>query len=175
MSGWTTLTLRGRYSKDYDYSEYDEHDRYQATCDLIVTLQNHQYIKQVGHWKGHVYAYLNTGRYDWDTAEAILDALSEIIDDAVVIGANDTTDTGTARYYPVKGSFQSAPDDWTDCYKETQSEDGTMVGAIAAAIMTARHGIVAQERLAYRATGENWDSGVYDDHEERGRDMTEIL
>lgn len=173
MSGWTTLTLRGKYSRDYPYSEYDEKDPWQAVNDLIVTLQNDSRISEVGYWKSHVYAYLSTGRYDWETGEQVLLDYEPAIYDAVIIGANDTTDTGKAKYYPVYDSWHCAADEYTDMYSETQKADGTNVGAIAAATMTARHGIVAQESLQYRATG-GWASGVTEHQESRGRDMSEV-
>jgi len=171
MSGWTTLSIRGLYSRDYEYSEYDERDPYQANADLAVTLQNDDRIAAVGAWKDHVYASLSTGRYDWDTAESVLMDYRNMIYDASVIGANNTTDTGIARYYPV---FDYGGNDIisTDTYEERQGIDGCYVGAVAASIMTARHGIIAQESLRFRATGENWDSGVTEGMEERGRDRS---
>lgn len=168
MSGWTTLTLRGLYSRDYDYSEYDERDPHQANCDLVVSLENDDRISDVGYWKGHVYVYLSTGRYDWDTAERILVDAQDQLYDAVVIGANDTSDTGEARYYPVHDTFSGKPSEYTDMYRETQSEDGTLTGAKCAAVMTARHGIVAQESLRYRANARH---GIDDYMRENGRDM----
>jgi hypothetical protein len=174
MSGWTTLTLRGLYSQDYDYSEYDSRDPYQANCDIAVTLQHDDRVADVGYWKNHVYAMLSTGRYDWTTAEQLLEDYAAMLYDAVVIGANDTSDTGKARYYPVHNDWNGDPDTYTDMYVETQSEDGCLTGAIAASVMTARHGIVAQETLRYRGQG-SWDSGVDEYMEDKGRDMSEIL
>lgn len=169
MSGWTTLTLRGKYSRDYEPAKYDEKSSSKANSDLIVSLQNDDRVREVGYWKGHVYAMLSTGRYDWDTAEDILTEAQDMIYDAVVIGANDTTDTGEARYYPVYDTFSGPVNHYTDRYAETQGEDGCTVGAIAASVMTARHGIVAQETLRFRATS-SWDGGVRDYQEDKGVD-----
>jgi len=169
MSGWTILTLRGLYSRDYEQAKYNERDPYKANCDLVVSLDNDDRVHEVGYWNGHVYATLSTERYDWETTTSLLDDAQAMIYDAVVIGANDTTDTGTAKYYPVHDSWNGDVDDATDHYEETQSEDGTLVGAMAASVMTARHGIVAQERLRYRGKG-NWDNGITDHQRERGED-----
>lgn len=173
MSGWTILTLRGLYSSKYDYSEHDSSDPYTANNDLLVSLDNDDRVAAVGYWSGHVYASLATGRYDFGTAEELLCDCEDMVYDAAVIGANDTTDTGKAKYYPVYDSWNDGADVYTDMYAETQSEDGTNVGAVAASVMTARHGIVAQETLGYRAVQHNghWKSGPRDMQFETGRDL----
>lgn len=167
MSGWTILTIRGLYSEKYEPAKYDEKSPSKANSDLIVTLQADDRVRDVGYWKGHVYASLSTGRYDWETGERILAQYQDMIYDAVIIGANDTSDIGEARYYPVYDTFSGSASNYTDRYVETQSEDGCHVGAIAASVMTTRHGIVAQETLRFRATS-SWDGGIMDYQEEKG-------
>lgn len=140
MSGWTILTVRGKYAKNYEYSRHDEKDPWDATSDIVASMDEDGRIYKWTVWSSHVYAYLkNCGRYDFSFAESILEDYDEQVRDAVVLGANDTTDTGTARYYP------NAGERWTDKYRETQTEDGTYVGEIALAVMNARHGIVARD------------------------------
>lgn len=147
MSGWTILTVRGRASEHYDYTESDNHDTWATTSDIVATMDEDNRIRRWTVWSGHVYAYLNASRYDWDAAEQLLADYQDMVEDAVVLAANDTTDIGTARYYPVRNGTGVH----TDEYKETQSGDGCYVGEIALAIMTARHGIVARDPFHNRA------------------------
>lgn len=137
MSGWTILTVRGRPSKDYERAEYESGDRYQATADLTATFEEDSRVRGWTTWKSHVYAYLECSRYNFEFAELLMEDYSYMIDDAVVLGANDTSDQGTARYY-------SRPDlkMWTDQYEET--EHG-YVGELALSVMNARHNIIARD------------------------------
>lgn len=141
MSGWTILTVRGRAAETYEHSDSDSTDSWPATADIVATMDKDDRIRRWTVWKGHVYAYLNMSRYDFDGAESVLADYQDMVEDAVVLGANDTTDIGTARYYPVR----NGTGDYTDEYKETQGDDGTYVGEIALSVMNARHGIVARD------------------------------
>lgn len=139
MSGWTVVTFRGRESQDYEKSRHDDTDPWRATSDIVATMDEDSRVRNWGVWKGHVYAYLNCERYDWEFAENLLSDYERMVDDAVVLGANDTTDTGEARYYP-------SPDrGWTDNYHETQREDGCFVGELALCVINSRHGIMARD------------------------------
>ena len=99
MSGWTIITLRGKPSKDYKYSEYNEQDPWQATADMVATLDQDDRVREWTTWSGHVYVYLKCQRYDFKFAEEFMQDYSEMDKDAVVLGANDTSDTGKAKYY----------------------------------------------------------------------------
>ena len=140
MSGWTILTVRGEKAKDYEYTREDTHDRWDATADIVATMDDDDRVRHWTTWSGHVYAYLNCSRYNWEFAENLLEEYGEMIDDAVVLGANDTTDTGCARYYP-------RPDlgRWMDQYEEDQGEDGYNVGELALCVINSRHGIVSRD------------------------------
>ena len=97
-------------------------------------------VHRVTTWKSYVYAYLNCSRYNFEFAEEVMADYGHMIQDAVVLGANDTTDTGCARYY-------SRPDlgQWDSQYEESQKQDGYYVGEIALAVMTVNHGILARD------------------------------
>lgn len=138
MSSWTILTVRGKYAKNYDYSRDDTSDPYDANADIVATMEEDERVRQWTTWGGHVYAYVEGG-YDSENSENIIDEYSEMVRDAVVLHANDTTDTGEAMYYPDPTSG------WTDKYKETQSEDGLYVGELALCVINSRHGIVARD------------------------------
>lgn len=140
MSGWTIITLRGKPSKDYPYSEYNEHDPWQATADIVATMEEDDRVRKWTTWNGHVYAYLKCQRYDFKFAEEFMEDYGEMAKDAVVLGANDTTDTGKAKYY--RRADLAEP---TDCYEETQKEDGTLVGELALCVINSRHGIIARD------------------------------
>lgn len=140
MSGWTVVTLRGRQGKNYEYSRWDNHNPVHAVEDLCATVEGDSRVRRWTMDSPHVYAYLACERYDWQFAETLLSDYRSMLRDAVVLGANDTTDTGTARYYPVKDSV-----DCTDECKETQSEDGTYVGQLALRVVGSRHAIIARD------------------------------
>lgn len=139
MSGWTILTVRGKEAKDYEYSRDDNTDPWDATADIVATMADDRRVRAWTTWSGsgHVYAYLNSESYDFEFAEGLLQDYSEMVRDAVVLGANNTTDQGMARYYPDPESAR-----WTDSYEEI--EEG-MVGEQALAVMTSRHGIAARD------------------------------
>lgn len=137
MSGWTILTVRGKQAKDYAYTRDDTHDRWDATSDIVATMDDDRRVRSWTTWSGHVYAYLGCSRYDFEFAESLMEDYGEMIDDAVVLGANDTTDQGCARYYP-------RPDlgIWSDQYEE---RDHGAVGEEALCVINARHGIIARD------------------------------
>lgn len=138
MSGWTILTVRGRISEDYEYVKHNDMDPFSATADIVATMERDDRIRLWTTWSGHVYAYLNGKRYAWGLAEDLLEDYQDMVSDAVVLGANDTTDTGEARYYDKNLKC-------IDSYEETHGKDGTNVGEVALAHMTANHGIVARD------------------------------
>ena len=139
MSGWTIVTFRGKESQNYDQCRYNNTDPWKATSDIAATMEEDGRVRNWTIWSGHVYAYLNCQRYDWEFAEELMCEYESMIDDAVVLGANDTTDIGTAKYYPNPNG------NWTDNYHETQSEDGCFVGEEALCVINARHGIMARD------------------------------
>lgn len=136
MSGWTIITVRGKNADSYPYTHHDwEHDRSQATYDLAATFNEDSRIRNWETHEGHVYALLACGRYEWQYAEDLFEDYEDLIDDAVVLGWNDTTDSGCARYYP-------RPDlgKWTHQFEEDSPEKGER----ACAVMYAQHGIHAR-------------------------------
>lgn len=144
MSGWTILTLRAREGQNYKFSQYDGTDPYDATSDIAQTMEEDDRVRKWTTWSSHVYAYLATSRYDWEYAEEIIDDYRFMVRDAVVLGANDTTDTGTARYY-VTEQMDNGKVFYTDEYQETEVEDGTFVGEMALCVINSRHGIMSRD------------------------------
>ena len=136
MSGWTVCTVRGVRSENYDRSEYNSTDPWDATADIVATMDRDGRVRSWETSSGHVYACLDCERYDFGFAEQLLNDYSDMVRDAVVLGANDTTDRGEARYYP------DPQRTWADQYKETE---GRHVGYRALAVMCARHGIRADD------------------------------
>jgi len=155
MSGWTIITVRGKKATDYDYTRENNHDRFDATSDIVATMDQDDRVRKWTNWSSHVYAYLNCSRYDFDFAESLFEDYGEMIEDAVVLGANDTTDTGVARYYdrPDLGQYIHE-------YEESQSEDGCYVGEIALQVVGGRHSIVARDPF-HNQCGRN--DGWYND------------
>lgn len=137
MSGWTIITVRGKHAADYPYTHHDwEHDRTQATYDITATFEEDRRVRVWDTYShDHAYALLNCERYDWEFAESLFEDYEDLIDDAVVLGWNDTTDSGCARYY-------SRPDlgQWAMQYEETDPRKGER----ACAVMHAQYGIYAQ-------------------------------
>jgi len=149
MSGWTVVTLRAKKAENYEYSRYDGSDPAHAVEDICATVDADKRVAQWTMDSPHIYAYLRCERYDWEFAEEWLEDYKEMVRDAVVLGANDTTDTGTARYY--ESGVRC-----TDEYKETQSEDGTYVGEMALAMINSNHRILGKDPF------HNW-MGKFDD------------
>lgn len=96
-------------------------------------------VRRVTTWNSHVYAYLNCSRYNFEFAEELVEDYAPMVRDFVVLGANDTSDTGHAKYYPGPGERP------TDEYQESQAEDGMKVGEIALAHVSANNGIIARD------------------------------
>lgn len=139
MSSWQIITLRGRKAQDYERTRSDSHDRWDATADIVATAAADSTVRKWTVWSSHVYLYTTTS--DWERAEQLIESYQDMVDDAVVLRANDTTDVGTARYYPV----QDPTGGYTDEYRETQSHDGLVVGQLALATINSRHNIVARD------------------------------
>lgn len=140
MSGWTILTARAERAEDYVHTDHDGPDPFRAQADLLVTFEAEDRVHDVMTWKGHVYAYLACGRYDFEFAEDLIGDYAEMIEDAVVLGANDTSDTGRAKYYPDPEDPVPA-----DEYAESQGEDGMLVGEMALCVINSRNGILARD------------------------------
>ena len=136
MSSWTVLTVRGRRAEDYERTREDNHDRWDATADIAATMDDDHRVRRFTTWKGHVYAYLNCESYEDEPVESLLEDYAPMVDDAVVLYANDTTDVGKTSYYPDPAGG------WVDRYRETGERH---VGERALAIMTSRRGIVARD------------------------------
>lgn len=156
MSGWTILTVRGKEAKDYDLTECDYRDRWDATCDIAAKMDTDDRILKWTTWSSHVYAYLQCARYDFEFAEELLEEYGHMVDDAVVLGANDTSDSGMARYYDNPELGQ-----WSDQFEETEYGN---VGELALCVINARHSIVARDPFHNR-------SGLLDDrYLEKGKE-----
>lgn len=165
MSGWTILTVRGRPSENYDRAEYNNSDPWSATADICATFEDEGRVHEWTTWNSHVYALLNCPRYNFKFAENLVDDYSEMVSDFAVLGANDTTDTGTARYYPSAAD----PHQHADEYKEDQKEDGHHVGQIAMATINTRHKIVTRDPFSWSS-----EPGTLDDrYAEDGNSLAE--
>ena len=136
MSGWTVLTARGLPAEDYDRVRWDNKDPAAALEDLTATFEDDRRIREWTLDNPQIHAHLATGRYDFETAEEVMSDYSGMIRDAVVLGANDTSDMGKARYYPNGGG------NWTHTFAETEHGH---VGRRACAVMYAQHGIEARD------------------------------
>lgn len=138
MSSWVAATVRGLPADEYDLTREDHPDPWDATADIAATMNSDDKVREWTTWNGHAYAYL-TVRSDWEDAEAWLTQYEPMAQDAVILRANDTTDVGTARYYPTASDYHRHE------YAESQEADGLVVGEVALAVMTAAHGVVARD------------------------------
>jgi hypothetical protein len=141
MSSWTVVTLRAREGKHYEHSEYDGPDPASAMEDICATLDEDDRVRDWTMDSPHAYAltYQGLGR-DEDDSKSFLADYEEMVEDAVVLFANDTSDTGSAKYYPVRHSLNC-----TDEYNEYEMVDGRYVGQIAMAMINADHRILARD------------------------------
>lgn len=149
MSGWAVLTFdfvdsrewRLRFADDgsenplntelADDFEYIE----KALCRKLINYDN---IRAVGIEAHEVYGYYGYG--SGADCETILRETAEMWNRAVILRANDTSDTGTATLYEQENGEIEA----TDEYSENQcSCCGGRTGRVAAAYMLAEHHIEA--------------------------------
>lgn len=146
MTGWSTITFQTVSYEDTD--EMDEWRDYlnrhgtkwpreQLAYELFELSDSPNTVTTRSGVTGGVIARWS-GYRDWELDEAVLEEVSPLVTNAVVVQANDTTDTGAARLYQrtSEGFIQ------TDEYSETQDE-GLHVGERAASYMHATHGIPA--------------------------------
>lgn len=157
MSGWTLITVRGKPASEYELTDQDwDNDRGEATHDIAATFEEDDRVRAWENYSyDHVYALLMCSRYNWEFAEEFLSDYGKMVDDAVVLGWNDTTDSGCARYYERPDLGQ-----WSNQYEETEPHKGER----ACAVMYAQHGIYAQNPF-HNNTGGHWrekhlDSGT---------------
>ena len=163
MSSWIVVTLRGRASKNYAFSRQDNFDPWDAVADIYATAEADSRIRAVT--AGNDCVYVRLLNKSVDAAEEILSDYAPMLRDAVVLDANNTTDTGVARYYPGPGREDAY---CSDRYAETQSEDGTHVGRLACAVISARHGIIARDPF-------HEEIGRFDeDYADGGQDLTTL-
>jgi hypothetical protein len=133
MSSWIIVTLRGLPAKEYEYSRDDYSDPWDATADITASVDDDRRVRAWETYCGHVYAYLTTT--DVDDAEAFVNDYEDMLKDAVILRANDTSDAGTAYYYD-GGTHMSHK------YAETKT---AYTGEHALAVMNAKHEIMARD------------------------------
>lgn len=141
MSSWTVITFRARAAEDYEYTRSEGTDPWDALADLVATIEEDNWVRKWTVWSPHVYAYLDDNDAEFEHAEALIEDHSEMIHDAVVLRANDTSSTGIANYYPV-AKVQWDTVRCTDSYEEIEHGD---VGELALAVMNARHGLISRD------------------------------
>jgi hypothetical protein len=157
MSSWTVLTVRGREAKDYEYTRQDNTDPWDATADIAATMDEDRRVRRHTMWKGHVYAYLGSDPFEDEPAEAILEDYAAMVEDAVILHANDTTDQGKASYYP------DPEGGWVDRFCET---DHGYTGQKALMVVSSHRGIIARDpfhNTCGRLDGRYLEDGVVRD------------
>jgi len=146
MTGWSTITFETKpYEEKEDIQDWRQlvnkhgvklprellaHELFTLNNKpRTVTTRNGVVGGVIARWSGY---------RQWSLNEKVLEAVTPLVTHAVVVRANDTTDTGSARLYQqVDGEFRC-----TDQYTETQDE-GLHVGEKAASYMHATHGVPA--------------------------------
>lgn len=136
MSGWTMVAVRGCKANNYKLTRKDISSREYATHDIAASFEEDSRVGSiVVHKWSTVYALLNCGRYGYEFAEQLMEDYGVAIDDAAVLGWNDTTDTGCVRYYdrPELGRYVME-------YEETDPHHGEK----AMAVVRGQYGIPAK-------------------------------
>jgi len=132
MSSWSTLTMK-----------IDSMDDRTDTTAEELQQKVLDYIKEKD---GKATTYINHLRNVWVkpygvNTEQMMKDLASHWSQAVIITANNTSDTGTATLYE-KDVQYGEPNVWSrDKYTEMQKDDGCFTGRKAAAYMMFAHGI----------------------------------
>lgn len=99
MSSWTLLIAKGRLDREYEYSNYDTTSRWDATVDLAATMDADDRIDEWKSWYDHVCGYVAHQKNAFGQARSIMQDYSSMIDNAVVLSTDNTSDCSTALYY----------------------------------------------------------------------------
>jgi len=149
MSGWATITLV-KDSDALDEMADGEYADFDALREQMKNLAaDRTWYAQVTRNNGH--PIMQVGGYkDWEEYEDLLEEL-EGWKKAVILKANDTGDTGHAKYYePAKSSWMGYDEGETACideYEEQELAHGRPVGAKAMAYMILHHDVYAHNSL----------------------------
>ena len=132
MSSWLIGTIRGKPASEYDHTTSDSHDPWDATADIVATVEAASAVREVTVWNSHVYAYI---KGEWDDGESVFESVEHAFRDGALLFANDTTDAGECRYYP-SPRYHS--------HEYAESING-QIGMRAAAVISATHGILVRD------------------------------
>lgn len=115
MSEWTLLIAHGRTADNYPFTRHDGNDRWKATADLAATMDDDERISAWESWKDHVCGYVDHIQA-FGAARRLMDEYSPMIDNAVILTGNDTSNSASVEYYDYPDGFV------TDRYREDYGE-----------------------------------------------------
>ena len=142
ISGWTTITL----VEDADHEDWPD---IRARDRLREEIEERGLNAKITRYHGNPIAHIG-GYRDWEADERILEAI-EGWKKAVICHANDTSDTGHAKYYePAKKSWHSYDEGEVVCideFEERELAHGRPVGAKACAYMAMQHSVYCHHSL----------------------------
>lgn len=151
---------------DWYVEQFDEgisDDEFAFPRDEIQRRAVEEFGAYTDRLEGVVYAVIGRNG-PW---RAMLDETVELWDQAAVIHANDTTDTGDAKVFqsmPDTADEEAVTDTYrkVDEYSESQDRGEYRVGDKAAAYVSFNYGFTAESR---RPVGRQWDSTTAMDHD----------
>lgn len=148
MSGWTTITLELRDSDEYHdlnngarVIEDAQDVVHSKDLQVFTTVPKSKHVDTDTGKNHNSLVIVIGGLHDWNENEALLEDLREYSSGrAVVIHANDTSDSGVARYYEYNPA-----NDWEvmDAFDEKLEGYVAQVGTKAASVMHTHHDIPA--------------------------------
>lgn len=136
MSNWMVLTVRGKEGADYPPSRHNDQDVWDATADIVATMDNDSRVEKWTTSANCVHAQLACSGDNFSLVEILLKDYANMVCDAVVLSVSTVTEKGEARYYP------SPTDKHTDKYKEIANG---RKGELALAVINSRHGLIARD------------------------------
>ncbi|MCX2819881.1 hypothetical protein EGH25_11020 [Haladaptatus sp. F3-133] len=128
MGVWTTVN-----AKIIDNEDENIKDR---RDELIKKWYDNDSVDRIYYFEEYVYATAATPSYSFAFK------YPEYIDEVIVLEADDTTDQGTATYFPDPEGENPTPD---DRYTEEEVIDGRNVGKLALTVVGGRHKFVARD------------------------------
>jgi len=149
MSGWATITVVEDTEKLDEMAEGDFAELDAMRTQMKEQAEERDWYATITSNNGHPIAQLG-GYKDWDEYEDFLDEIKGW-KKAVILKANDTGDTGHAKYYErANGSWLGYDEGDLACIDEFEEQElahGRPVGAKAAAYMILHHGVYTHNSL----------------------------
>ena len=147
MTGWTVINLL----KNREYEPEEDEDILYYFDNKVQQAVKERVEQADFAWHNNVYLVQIGGYRDWEEDEEIIEAIAKYWDKAVILHANDTGDTGHAKYYEKSESsdiHETGEVLQLDEFEEQELIHGRPVGAKAISYMSLMHDVHGHNSLS---------------------------